>query len=145
MQGESSNYLSYLIASWQGTNVSQRARQHHMAQNRSWHMLLLAPQELGDYWRRDEGLRDISGSAWKHEIMGNGYIGCHYMDEIQKPHRKTGCINSHDWEITCSNCLLIVHGRKRWVMPNAWHWETENAELQDVLRGWWRTVCPLYR
>lgn len=144
LQSESSNYLSCLIASWQGTNLSQRASQHHMAQNRLWHVLLLAPQELGDYWRRDAGLWGISGNAWKHEIMGNGYVGCHYTDEIQKSHRKTGCINSHDQEITCFNiarCSL----QKRWVMPKAWHWKTENAELQDVPRGWWRTVCPLYK
>lgn len=81
-------------------------------------------------------------NAGKHEIMGNGYTGCHYTDEIQKSHRKTGCISSHDQEITrFSICLLIVCCRK----GGLWQWETENAEVQGVPGGCWRTVCPLYR
>jgi len=44
--------------------------------------------------------------------MGNSYIGCHYMEEIQKSHRKTGYTNSHDQEITCNTCPFVVHCRK---------------------------------
>lgn len=106
-------YLSCLTASWQGTSLSQRGSQHHIAQNRPRHVLLLSPQELGDCWRRDEGLWRISGNTWKHEVMRNSYSSCYYIHEIQKSHRKTGCINSCDQEITCSNtCLLNVHCRK---------------------------------
>ena len=48
-----------------------------------------------------------------HGNMRSWEIITFVMDEIQKSHRKTGCINSQDQEITCFNiCLLVVHCRK---------------------------------
>lgn len=114
-----------------------------MTQHRQWHMLLLVSLESEDHWRRDDSLWRISGSAWKSELMGNASIGCHYADDIQRSHRKTGCTNLHDQEVTCFNiCLLIVPCRRNGLcqMPGT---VTQKIELQDVPRGWCRTVCPL--
>lgn len=112
LQGDSRDYLSCLIASWQGTNVSESQSVPH-DWTWHWHMLLLVSLELEDHWRRDESLWRVSGSAWKSEVMGNAYIGCHYADHIQKSHRKTGWINLCDQEITYfSSCPLIVPCRR---------------------------------
>lgn len=116
-----------------------------MAQNGPWHVLLLAPQQFRDCWRRDEGLWGISGNAWKHEIMGNCYVGCLCTDETQKSHRTTGCISSHGQEITCFNkCLLVCcrAGGLCWT-PGTWRQKMLSCRVSPAAGGEQLVACPV--